>query len=259
MSDTRPTQTDVQKATSEDLKFVLDWLKCEYEDDDGEGFWCNRNVISRALDSDELWVIRRNGQAVAFQVGTYSADIVSVRKDYRNCGLGRALFEASLERARKDDVNVLHGQCAPETSLGFWEKMGFERYQDRHQPDYVMVRMVIPRKFELPTDIPRANVTITFYPEESQYYGRSDVPPIVQHFVTGAQLADGSVALDRRVIGLSDDEPRGKDLAIKIEVDGKQRCFCKAKYEEAKNMGVMDDLYGGAFFIDRILPNSGGD
>src|SRR3546814_14545232 len=69
-------------------------------------------------------------------------------------------------------------------------------------------------------------------------YGRGPVPPIASHRIRGSRLDDGTIMLERRVIGLCDDEPEGKDLAVKIEVDGEVRCFCKAKYEEAEEAGV---------------------
>src|SRR3546814_15417746 len=78
-----------------------------------------------------------------------------------------------------------------------------------------------------------ADIVIGFYPETATY-GRGPVPPIASHRIRGSRLDDGTIMLERRVIGLCDDEPEGKDLAVKIEVDGEVRCFCKAKYEEAE-------------------------
>jgi hypothetical protein len=51
-----------------------------------------------------------------------------------------------------------------------------------------------------------------------------------------------------------DDEPEGRDLAVKIEVDGVVRCFSKAKYEEAEESGVVRDWKGGAFYVDAVEP-----
>jgi hypothetical protein len=83
-----------------------------------------------------------------------------------------------------------------------------------------------------------------------------NVPPIVEHNVQGFVQDDGIVQLERRIIELCDAEPQGKDLAIKVEVDGKLRCFCKAKHQEAEECGVIRDWNGDAFYLDAILPES---
>jgi GNAT superfamily N-acetyltransferase len=120
----------VEKATRGDLDFVLSWLQLEYAEK-GEGFWSNKDAIRSSLGDDTLWIIRNDGKVAAFQVGNYSADIVCVREDLQGQGLGTKLFEASLARAIRDDVNLLTGECSPPTSLSFWEKHGFERYGDQ--------------------------------------------------------------------------------------------------------------------------------
>jgi GNAT superfamily N-acetyltransferase len=226
----------VEKATQDDLRVILGWLEREYEDD-GEGFWCNRTIIERSLDRGCLWVIRREGEAAAFQVGDYAADIACVRKDQRRQGLGTELFKASLKRAIRDDVIVLAGECAPATSLPFWQKLGFIRYGDMSEGGRITVRRVLQQSHEIPQDRPTANVTISFYPEAATY--RKSVLPIAVHHVRGARLDDGTVMLERRTIGPKDNESNDRDLVVKIEVDGVQRCFCKAKYEEAANCGIQ--------------------
>ena len=246
---------DVQKGTSDDLAAVLGWLKFEHAEDDGQGFWCNRPIIAGALDSGEFWVIRLDGQAVAFQVGNYSADIVSVRKEFRRQGLGDALFAASHDRAVADNVNVLSIECTPHTSWPFWHQCGFERYGDMSKRGTITARRVLTRLFDIPSELPITDVVISFYPEAATY--QHDVPPISVHQVRGGRANCGAIMLDRRVIGLCRDEPEGKDLAIKIEVDGEQRYFDKAKYDEAEEIGVTRDWKGGAFFIDVVATCDG--
>ncbi len=246
----RSVVMEVVGASAGDLATILAWLEREYAEDGGEGFWCNRNIISRALEQGELWVIRRDSEAVAFQVGNYAADIVSVRKEHRRQGLGDALFAASLQRAQADDVNVLSIECMPRSSWSFWRRHGFERYGDLSEWGQITARRVLSRSFETPADLPDASVVITFYPEAAVYL--RDVSPIAVHKVHGGRLNDGVIMLERRVIGLCDDEPEGKDLAIKIEVDGDLRCFGKAKHEEAVEAGVICDWKGGAFYVDVV-------
>jgi GNAT superfamily N-acetyltransferase len=254
MTDKASTSTEVSEATHEDLVSILAWLKHEYDENGGSGFWCNCEVIRNAFDTPEtLWVIRRNGEAIAFQVGEYAAEILSVRKDHRNCGLATSLLDASIERAKAADVNALSVQCASETALGFWKRMGFLNYRDPRQPENLMVRRVLSRAFDLPPSVPSVDVAIGFYPESAQYDRQRNVPPIAAHRVAGVRDLEGSIALERRVIGLIDDEPDGRDLTIKIEVDGVKRCFCKAKHQAAKDAGVQHDSDGHTFFIDHVL------
>lgn len=258
MAENTPTTTEVIEATREDLASILAWLKRNYDEDSGSGFWCNREVIRCALDEPRsLWVIRRNGEAVAFQVGEYSAKILSVRKDYRKCGMATSLVEASITRAKTANVNVLSVECKPETSLEFWKKMGFEKYRDPRQLDALTVRRVFPRTYGLPSNSSPVEVVIGFYPEAALYDRTQYIRPIVEHHVLGVHGLDGWIMLERRVIGLCDDVPPGTDLAIKIEANGVERCFCKAKRDDARDIGVQRDCFGDTFFIDRVKPKEG--
>ena len=106
----------VLPATEDDLSVVLGWLKREYEQN-GDGFWCNRKVITRSFHEDHnLWAIREDDKAIAFQVGDYGTDVVCVRKDRRGQGCGTAFVRFSVDRASKNDVNVLKGECSPTDS-----------------------------------------------------------------------------------------------------------------------------------------------
>lgn len=246
---------DVEKATPADLAAVLNWLEREYAED-GDGFWCNRRIIENALERDELWVIRRGDEPVAVQVGDYAPDIVSVRKDCRGKGLGDALFAASLRRAMDDNVNVLTIECSPRSSWSFWQRHGFERFGDLSEWGKITARRILPKSFDLPDDLPAVDVTVSFYPEAATYR-HGDVPAIATHRLRGRRLDDGAIMLERRIIALCDDEPEGKDIAVKIEVGGEARCFCKAKYGEAEEAGVRRDWKGGAFYIDAVEPADG--
>lgn len=240
------------KATEGDLETILRWLECEYQED-GEGFWSNRGVIKRSFsENGDLWVIRENGEAVAFQVGNYGTDIVCVRKDRRRLGYGTTLHEFSLARAYTDDVNVLAGECSPPTSLPFWEKKGFERHGDTNPGSPVYVRRVLDRKYDIPAELPKVEVTIDFYPEAVLY--SPDVSPLISHLLTGGLADHGTIMLPYRVIGLNDDYTTNKDLVVKVLVDGDERCFCKAKYDKAKATGVQYDSRGNTFYIDKVEP-----
>jgi GNAT superfamily N-acetyltransferase len=245
----------VEKANQSDLSDVLEWLEREYKEH-GDGFWHNRNIITRALDDGDLWVIRDGSGAVAFQVGDYSADILNVRRDMQGRGFGTALFEASLSRAMRDEVNVLIGECYPRSSLSFWERCGFERYGDMGDGAAIHVRRILERRFDIPEGLPRTEVRIGFYPERAIY--QNSVPPFVERLLSGGCREDGVVLLNERVIGWAGGVPACGELAVRIEVGGGQLCFCKAKYPEAAARGVRRDLEG-VFYVDAIQSDMSAD
>lgn len=247
---------EVARATAEDLRAILAWLEREYiEDGEEVGFWNNRRIIDQALEEEELWVIRDQGEAVAYQVGNYAADIANVRKDRQRQGYGSALFEAALARAYADNVNVMKGECSPRTSLPFWEQHGFERYGDMTDSGQLTVRRILSRRHDVPAHLPRVVVTIEFCPEAA-FHG-DDVGPIAVHHVSGGRDSEGAIHLDQRVLALKDSEPDHRDLAVRIIVDGAELCFTKAKYPEARDAGVVDDWIGGSFYLDVVRPPRG--
>jgi len=241
----------VCKANKRDLDWILMWLGKEYHDAGGEGFWCNHGVIQSSFEEGDLWVIRKDGEAIAFQVGSYAADIACIRRAFQRQGFGKALFAASLARAKRDDVNVLWGECSPISSFPFWRGLGFEQYNDPGSPA-ILVRRVVGRRFKLPKGRPPSAVQIGFYPEEALY--RPGVAAISQYQPRAVLLEDGLVRLGQRIIGII--LGGGRDLVIRIEVDGIERCFCKAKYDEATSAGVRYDGPGRNFFVDAVHPTS---
>ena len=239
----------VETANLDDVEHILQWLLAEYKQDEF-GFWSNRGIIERAQTEGELWVIRIDGDPVAFQVGHYSADIVSVHQKHKRRGLGTALFKASLERAYRDDVNVLSGECEPRTSFPYWQKRGFIRYGNIGDYDDVTVYQVLHRNLPTPQGLPAIDVKIGFFTESALY--SEGVNPFAEYHLSGFETGNSVVALDRRAIGPRLLVDNGKDVAVKINIDGKKIYFGKAKYDEAESFGVKEDYHGGAFYIDSI-------
>ena len=249
----RPSMTS-ELANKSDLIDILSWLEREYKED-GEGFWGNRRIIKRSFKDGDLWVMRENGVAVAFQVGHYATDILCVRKDRQRRGFGTAMFKASLVRAMKDNLNVLKGECSPPSSLPFWQRQGFVRYNDPTGHGRITVRKVLQREHDVPDRLPQVEVVISFFPEKVLY--RKNVTALDVVHLVGGEESNGAVKLPQRVIGLADDEPEKGDLVVKIVVNGAERCFCKAKYDEAKMVGVQRQSRGNTFYIDEISPTKG--
>lgn len=244
----------VERATKEDLEEIFNWLKSEHMED-GEGFWCNRRIIGRSFEHGDLWVLREDNKAVAFQIGDYATDILCVKKERRRRGFGAELFKSSLARAMRDNLNVLAGECSPESSLPFWQKQGFERYHDPNRCGTITVRKVLQREYDVPAGLPKVEVSISFYPEEVRY--RTNVSPLKVNHLVGGVESNGTIKIPRRVIVLTNDEHENHDLVVRIVVDGVERCFCKAKYQEAKAVGVLYEYRDDTFYIDEIAPTTG--
>lgn len=238
------TNSAVIRGTHHDVDEILRWLKAEFEIDH-DGFWHNRNLIAGAVENEELWVVREAGSAVAFQVGTYAPDILCVRQDRKGHGRGSTLFAAALARAEADDVMILNITCMPRESLGFWRKQGFEPVGPIPEWGEIPARRILGRTFPLPDDLPRVKVEVRFHAERALY--DDTIGPVDSQAVTGAVTADGDIVLERRVIGVS---PDSGDLAVQLIVDGRELCFCKAKYPEAESLGVRRTR--GAFLLDGV-------
>lgn len=237
----------MERANSVDLDEIMNWLKCEYEEY-GEGFWCNRNIIEHSFKEDkDLWVVRDDAKAVAFQVGDYSPDIVCVRKDMQREGIGSAFAQANYARAKTEGVTVISGECSPITSLPFWQAHGFELYggSSRH------VRRIVEFEHVIPKGSPRVEVEISCYSEEVKY--QMGVEPFAIHKLEAGALEDGDLQLPKRVTVYRGDIGPGRDIVLRICIAGEERYFDKAKYEGAEALGVQLDCRGNAFFVDRII------
>ena len=119
----------ITHANKHDLTTILEWLRREWEVGGGDdGFWNNRRIIIRALDDEELFVLRDCEDPIAFLVfdpldGYLS--ILEVRPERRKGGVGRRLVQWAIEEARRSDLVCLTGRALRQ-SLGFWTRMGFE-------------------------------------------------------------------------------------------------------------------------------------
>lgn len=134
-------------------------------------------------------------------------------------------------------MNVLAGECSPQSSLPFWQKHGFERYHDPSGCGKITVRKVLKREYDVPAKLPEVEVMIGFYPEAALH--RPDVSPLEVYHLIGGLDKNGVIKLPQRVIGFAYDEPENGDLVVKIVANGDERCFRKAKYPDAEAVGVL--------------------
>lgn len=242
----------VEHATDSDLEAILAWLKIEYSEDNGEGFWNNRALIERNhRHYRELFVTREAGEAVSFHLGQHAPSIVSTRKDRRGRGHAEAHLVAAIARCRTDNVNILDIECEPRSSWAFWQKRGFVRYGNMSDWGQITARMVLETRHTLPQG-PRGRVLIEFFPEEASY--KEGIDRLYGWSIDAALLPDGSYQLPERLFGHSRDIAVGRDLVVRVTVDDHMLYFDKAKYDEAEALGVKHDLLGDCFFLDRICP-----
>jgi len=241
------TASEVSLASVDDLRAILKWLEEEFEAE-GQGFWNNRGSIERAYQKGELWVIRRQGQAVAFQARDEEPRLISVKRNHRRHGLGSALIVAMIKRAQAAGTPVLFDECATEEGLALCLKHGFERHYKAYEQNKVFVRLWLPPlRVELSSHLPKVSVVISFYPEAALYKKAESVPSDMDS-VTGVRLKCGEVILEQRVVGLSTGEIEN-DLVVKIEIDGAQVYFGKAKYGDEAGVEKYDQH---VFLIRRI-------
>jgi hypothetical protein len=108
--------------------------------------------------------------------------------------------------------------------------------------------MVLPRTFELGAG-ERAPYRISFFSTEERY---RDPPRAYAIFEGSAErLSDGSLQLPERAICFDPEEKRPSDPFVRIEIDGKELHFDKAKYDSSEVLGVKRDR-DGRYYLDRI-------
>lgn len=148
--------TIIRRATKKDLAVVEKWLRAEYKRD-GKGFYCNWNVIVKIFESKQLFVLAIGEDVVGFVADGWSGpEIVNVRRDKQGMGYGRRLAKWAIASAARRGRSIIKVQCAPTTSLPFWEKMGFTRCSGERNRVYA--EMKLPRaefaaKIGVPADV----------------------------------------------------------------------------------------------------------
>jgi GNAT superfamily N-acetyltransferase len=238
----------VEAAGADDLAEILAWLEQE-KIDAGYSFIVNEGTIRDYFDSGELFVIRRDGKAVAFQAKRYSPAISAVRPDLRGQGIGRVLAEWTIADALDADVCALEIQCQPGTSIPFWRSMGFTIEKDGEFIEFTgsAAHLVLTREFGLPAAAKPADVLVEFYEVGSSQGGEGK--PLSTHRPEAVSADDGRISLARRVVGYHPGA-RSNDLNVRIVVEGKQLVSDRAKYRE--NVGLRRDRHSGAFYLDWI-------
>ncbi|MCJ2031270.1 GNAT family N-acetyltransferase [Methylobacterium sp. J-043] len=249
MSATPSPEPKFRAATARDLAAIEAWLREEREQTGG-GFFCNWNIIASLFDRQEMFVVDVAGDPVAFLVNDGVAHIIAeVRPDQRGRGYGRVIAEAMTEQSKARGLSVIEIDCAPETSVSFWAKMGFTVVRSRRgMGGGVYAYREIPRPLVLGQGT-RVSFAVRFYDEEAHHYGRE---PFRAYQGEGEARGSRRVALPERAICFGPETQYLLDCYAEVEVDGQLLFRDKTKRQEAIALGVQCDD-GGTPFIEMIL------
>jgi len=239
----------VRAACDGDIPVIEAWLP---KDESVPSLAVNWNITKKVYQEKGMlvWEDSTTEKAVAYFWGSlHSHDsVLEIHPGYRRKGIGQAFVEHLIGISRQRGELLLEIECAPETSKEFWMAMGFDvraHGWTMYGPQLIG-RQILRLPRELPEG-PKTPVTVVFLPE-SAAYDDSIVTPLVKHALVGVETASGDIALNERVAYLDLDD--GKDLVIEIAVAGKRVYRGKAKYQEAKAIGVAR-CHGG-FMVDTV-------
>jgi GNAT superfamily N-acetyltransferase len=224
------------------------WEKGDYSVEIPQrGFRCNWDETVRRWKEDEapVNILIVNGEAVGFE----GQGLFEIRPDLRRNGYGRILAKHMIASKFEDGSSIIEIGIAPRTAEPFWESMGFTRIPGKsHYGSGAYAYMVLPRTFELGAG-ERAPYRISFFSTEERY---RDPPRAYAIFEGSAErLSDGSLQLPERAICFDPEEKRPSDPFVRIEIDGKELHFDKAKYDSSEVLGVKRDR-DGRYYLDRI-------
>lgn len=238
----------VRPATDADIKHIEAWLPT---DRSIETLAMNWNITLKMFKKGavSVWEDGISNQPVAYCWGSLNSDssILEVHPEYRGLGIGRAMANFMIEEAISANDPLLEIEIAPISAELFWQKMGF---QTRWEGYRCIGRRVLELRQPLTDGISRS-VTVEFLPENALWSTKSVPVALETHNVIGRETFDGKITLEKCVAHFY--LPDGADLVIDVMVDGRSRYRGKAKYQDAKTIGVKECMSG--FMIGEILPN----
>ena len=236
----------IRYSTDTDLEEILFWLEKQNLEGIDDTFYCNRNLTIDSHNEGKLlvYIDSVTNKAIAYQWGgLIQPGILEVRADKRRQGIGKALVQYRIDEARKNNNCLLKIQCKPASSITFWQGMGFKLYGDNNE-----AYQLLSQTHELPRDGIPVAVKISFYARERSW--KDDTLPIKTFTPNAVKIANDGVYLSERIAFFNYPNRYPHDTVISIDVDGQQIYLNKAKYEEAKKLGICRDR--NAFYLDKI-------
>lgn len=222
----------VRAARDSDIPIIEAWLP-----PDGDTLAMNWNTTKRVYRQDGMlvWEDATSQEPVAYFWGTLNTtdSILEVHPRQKSKGIGRAFVEHLLELSRSNGEPLLEIEAAPPSSETFWVKMGFEFPGDKRAQRIGRRMLNLPQP--LP-DGPRLEVRVSFFHETALYAVEQRHPALAEYVLFGAHDVNGAIVLSEKVACFSLEG--GRDLAVRVEVEGRTVYFDKAKYPEGKALGV---------------------
>jgi GNAT superfamily N-acetyltransferase len=224
----------VRAACDRDIEIISGWLP---KDASVDSLAVNWNITKRVyLERGMLvWEDASTSEPVAYFWGSLNStsSILEVRPSRRGEGIGQAFVDYLLEQSRANGEALLEIECAPPSSEQFWRLVGFEIDDEDRR---LIGRRILKLPQPLP-DGPQVEVKVSFFHEAATYDRERKTAPLSEHVLTGVQGAGKVIILSEKVAHF--DLPGGKDLAVRLEVDGREVYFNKAKYSEGAARGIM--------------------
>jgi GNAT superfamily N-acetyltransferase len=240
----------IRKSKNTDLPAIHSWLQ-EEERLGVSNFLCNWEIIRDSHSKGQLtvYVDGRTAVPVAFQLGgLIHPGILEVRRDMRRKGIGRKLVAHCVAEARENNENFLIIECKPSASIPFWQAMGFTLFGDQTRRKFAF--RALRKVHRLPSGGRETEVVIRFYPEKRIWRGGEAVLPTEVVSTAGLVMSEGMVHLKQRAAFCKKIHDETGDIVIEIIAGGECWYLGKAKYPEAKVLGVQRCSNG--FYIDKV-------
>lgn len=231
-------------ATSDDLEKIHCWLIDQNQNGVDESLLSNWSLTQKTHSEGQLLVALDGIDPVAYLWGDFG--ILEVKHSHRRRGVGRALVDYGIREANANGHICLVIECAPVTSVPFWKAMGFIFFDATH------AYYPIESSVEVSEHATAAIVSIAFYPESRKWDTNTDP---IQTFTPAAYWeSDRTICLKQRLVYYQPSHRQLGDPVLEVVISGNQIYLDKAKYEEARQIGVYQK--DGAFAIEYIHTNN---
>ena len=237
----------IRRSTDADLRAIHAWLVDQEDKNVPGSFLCNWIQIKNSHKKGNLivYVDGESKQPVAYQFGgLVHPGILEVRCDMRGKGIGSRLVRHRIAQARKHDQPFLVIQCEPSSSIPFWKRMGFTL--NANESGKNLAYRILEKKHRLPLNGTRVKVVVRFFQEYRKWDEWISLCSVTMP--DAVQTPDGVIHLDERVLFFCELHPDSSDPFIEVDVANQIRFRGKAKYREAKALGVKRCDHG--FFLD---------
>ena len=232
----------VRLATDEDIEAIHHWLIIEDAKTVHGSFLCNWDLTHKVYLEHGLFVYidSKSMSPVAYMWRDFG--ILEVHSNMRGKGIGRELVKHGKINALNSNVSVIKIECTPETSIPFWEHMGFVLYNNND------AYFIIEKKLEIKNIGALTTVELNFYPEYKKW--EPETKPL-QTFKPQAIIDNKrTIYFYNRISVFTGNSEWSGDPVIEIIVGGKQIYLDKAKYPEAKRLGVKNTDW--AYSIEKL-------